>query len=81
MTHRGERIDKPSRAILRSQKGGSTGAVYEVDHKVFGRKCVQKTYSTFGLEEAIAHQEPWALRSLPAARRLNAPSTAERRAA
>jgi eukaryotic-like serine/threonine-protein kinase len=64
MALRGERKDKPSYAILRSLKGGKTGDVYEVDHKVFGRKCVQKTYSTLGLEDAIAHQEPRLLHTL-----------------
>lgn len=57
MALRGERKDKPSYAILRSLKGGKSGDVYEVDHKVFGRKCVQKTYSTLGLEDAVAHLE------------------------
>jgi len=61
---RGERKDKPSYAILRSLNGGRTGDVYEVDHKVFGRKCVQKTYSTLGLEDALAHQEPRLLHSI-----------------
>jgi len=64
MALRGERLDKPSYAILRSLKGGRTGDVYEVDHKVFGRKCVQKTYSTLGLEDALAHQEPRLLHSI-----------------
>jgi serine/threonine protein kinase len=58
MTLRGERLDKPSYSILRSLKGGTSGEVYEADHLVFGRKCVQKTYSTLGLEDAAAHQEP-----------------------
>lgn len=61
---RGERKDKPSYAILRSLQGGRNGDVYEVDHKVFGRKCVQKTYSTLGLEDARAHQEPRLLHSI-----------------
>jgi serine/threonine protein kinase len=58
MALRGERLDKPSYAILRSIKGGASGKVYEADHVVFGRKCVQKTYSTLGLEDAAAHEEP-----------------------
>ncbi len=61
---RGERKDKPSYAILRSLKGGKSGDVYEADHVVFGRKCVQKTYSTLGLEDALAHQEPRLLHSI-----------------
>lgn len=64
MALRGERKDKPSYAILRSLKGGKTGDVYEVDHKVFGRKCVQKTYSTLGVEDAVAHQEPRLLHNI-----------------
>lgn len=58
MALRGERLDKPSYSILRSLKGGTCGEVYEADHLVFGRKCVQKTYSTLGLEDAAAHREP-----------------------
>jgi eukaryotic-like serine/threonine-protein kinase len=58
MALRGERLDKPSYSILRSLKGGSIGDVHEADHLVFGRKCVQKTYSTLGLEDAAAHREP-----------------------
>ena len=54
----GERLDKPSYSILRSLKGGTSGEVHEADHLVFGRKCVQKTYSTLGLEDAAAHREP-----------------------
>lgn len=64
MALRGERMDKPSYAILRSLKGGKTGDVYEVDHKVFGRKYVQKTYSTLGVEDAVAHQEPRLLHTI-----------------
>jgi serine/threonine protein kinase len=64
MTLRGERLDKPTYAILRSMNGGSTGDVYMVDHLVFGRKCVQKTYSTLGLEDAAAHQEPRLLHTI-----------------
>lgn len=64
MALRGERKDKPSYAILRSLKGGKTGEVYEVDHKVFGRRCVQKTYSTLGVEDAVAHQEPRLLHTI-----------------
>jgi serine/threonine protein kinase len=55
---RGERIEKPSYAILRSIKGGTAGEVHEAEHLVFDQKCVQKTYSTLGLEDAAAHQEP-----------------------
>ncbi len=58
MALRGERLDKPSYSILRSLKGGASGEVFEADHLVFGRRCVQKTYSTLGLEDAAAHQEP-----------------------
>ena len=58
MSLRGERINKPSYAILRSIKGGAAGEVHEAEHLVFDQKCVQKTYSTLGLEDAAAHQEP-----------------------
>jgi eukaryotic-like serine/threonine-protein kinase len=58
MPLKGERIDKPSYAILRSIQGGAAGEVYEAKHLVFGKKCVQKTYSTVGLEDAAAHGEP-----------------------
>jgi serine/threonine protein kinase len=64
MALRGERLDKPSYAILRSLKGGTSGDVYMADHLVFGRKCVQKTYSTLGLEDAAAHREPRLLHSI-----------------
>ena len=57
MALRGERLNKPSYSVLRSLKGGAGGEVYEADHLVFGRRCVQKTYSTFGLEDAAAHRE------------------------
>jgi serine/threonine protein kinase len=61
---RGERLDKPSYAILRSLKGGASGEVHMADHLVFGRKCVQKTYSTLGLEDSAAHREPRLLHSI-----------------
>src|SRR3954447_9254142 len=64
MALRGERLDKPSYQILRSLKGGKSGPVHMVDHKVFGRTCVQKTYSTLGLEDAAAHQEPRVLHEI-----------------
>jgi eukaryotic-like serine/threonine-protein kinase len=58
MVLHGERLDRPSYAILRSMRDGSSGDVVLADHLVFGRKCVQKTYSTIGLEDAAAHNEP-----------------------
>lgn len=61
MALRGEKVDKPSYEILRSLNGGRTGDVHVADHKVFGQPCVQKTYSTLGLEDAAAHQEPRSL--------------------
>jgi serine/threonine protein kinase len=64
MALRGERLDKPSYEILRSLKGGRSGDVHMVDHRVFGRTCVQKTYSTYGLEDAAAHREPRALHEI-----------------
>lgn len=61
MALRGEKVDKPSYEILRSLNGGRTGVVRVADHKVFGQPCVQKTFSTLGLEDAAAHQEPRSL--------------------
>lgn len=58
MVLRGEALAKPSYSILRSLGGGGTGDVHLAEHKIFGRNCVQKTYSTFGLEDAAACQEP-----------------------
>lgn len=55
---RREKLPKPTYAILRSLKGGHSGDAYLVDHEVFGQRCVQKTYSTLGLEDAAAYQEP-----------------------
>jgi serine/threonine protein kinase len=54
----GERLDKPSYAILRSLKGGNVGEAWLVDQKIFGQKCVQKRYSTLGLEDTAAYLEP-----------------------
>jgi hypothetical protein len=68
MALRGEKLDKPSYEILRSLKGGKSGSVHMVDHKVFDRPCVQKTYSTLGLEDAAAHREPRALHETRASR-------------
>ncbi len=64
MALRGERKDKPSYTILRSITGGSVAEVHEVYHKVLGCRCVQKTYSTIGLEDAAACQEPRLLREI-----------------
>lgn len=58
MVMTGEVLSKPSYEILRSLGGGRTGEVHLAEHKVFGRECVQKTYSTLGLEDAAACQEP-----------------------
>lgn len=64
MALHGEKIEKPTYEILRSLKGGKTGPVHKVDHKVFGRPCVQKTYSTLGLEDAAAYREPRVLHEI-----------------
>jgi hypothetical protein len=64
MALRGERIGKPSYEILRSLKGGKSGPVHKVDHKIFDRPCVQKTFSTLGLEDAASHREPRALHEI-----------------
>src|SRR6202035_813253 len=60
----GDKKDEPTDAILRSLSGGSVGEVREVHHKGFDRRCVQKTYSTVGLEDAAAYQEPRLLHAI-----------------
>jgi serine/threonine protein kinase len=64
MSLRGERPDRPTYEILRTIEGGGVGEVREVDHLIFGRKCMQKTYSTLGIEDALACQEPRLLHSI-----------------
>jgi serine/threonine protein kinase len=54
----GERIGLPTYAILRTLPEGSSGEVRVVYHDVFQREMVQKTISTLGLEDSVAHQEP-----------------------
>lgn len=60
----GEKKDEPTYEILRSLSGGSVSEVREVHHKVLDRRCVQKTYSTVGLEDAAAYQEPRLLHAI-----------------
>lgn len=55
----GEHLTKPTYAVLRSLS--DVGASIEVklyDHKVLGKKVVQKTIDMVGLEDAIAYKEP-----------------------
>jgi serine/threonine protein kinase len=55
---RGEKLDKPSYAILRSMGGGAVGDSWLADHELYGCKVVQKVYSVIGLEDAAAFREP-----------------------
>lgn len=64
MPIRGDRLEKPSYAILRSLRGGNVGETWLVQHEVFGQHVVQKTYSVVGLEDAVACREPRLLRSI-----------------
>jgi serine/threonine protein kinase len=60
----GERLNKPSYAILRSLRGGNVGEAWLAVHEVFGQPVVQKTYSILGLEDSVAAREPRLLRSI-----------------
>jgi serine/threonine protein kinase len=60
----GERLNKPTYAILRSLDGGNAGEAWVGFHKVFDRQVVQKRYSTIGLEDAVAYAEPRLLRDI-----------------
>ena len=64
MSLRGERPDRPTYQILNTIDGGGVGDVREVDHLIFECRCMQKTYSTLGIEDALACQEPRLLRSI-----------------
>lgn len=64
MPLRGERRDRPTYEILRSLTGGTVAEVHEVVHKILGCKCIQKTYSTVGLDDAAACLEPRLLREI-----------------
>jgi eukaryotic-like serine/threonine-protein kinase len=64
MAIRGDRLQKPSYAILRSLRGGNVGEAWLAQHDVFGQRVVQKTYSVVGLEDAIACREPRLLRNI-----------------
>jgi serine/threonine protein kinase len=54
----GERLSKPTYAILRSLNGGNVGEAWVGFHEIFERQVVQKRYSTIGLEDAVANAEP-----------------------
>lgn len=58
MTLRGEKLEKPTYAILRSLRGGKVSDAYLAHHEIFGGWFVQKTYSILGMEDAAAYQEP-----------------------
>jgi serine/threonine protein kinase len=64
MPLRGERLQKPSYAILRSLRGGNVGEAYLARHEVFGQRVVQKTYSVLGLEDSVGAREPRLLRTI-----------------
>lgn len=64
MPLRGERLAKPSYAILRSLRGGNVGEARLAQHEVFGQRVVQKTFSVLGLEDSVACQEPRLLRNI-----------------
>lgn len=57
MPLQGERLDKPTYAILRSVRGGTVGEAWLADHEAYGL-VVQKRYSTVGREDAAAFFEP-----------------------
>lgn len=58
MPLRGERLKKPSYSHLRSVGEGAVADAWICDHDIYGTKVVQKRYSTIGLEDAAAFQEP-----------------------
>ncbi len=60
----GERLSKPTYAILRSLGGGTVGEAWVGFHEIFDRQVVQKRYSTIGLEDAVAHSEPRLMREI-----------------
>jgi serine/threonine protein kinase len=64
MPLRGERLQKPSYAILRSLHGGNVGDAWLTRHEVFGQPVVQKTYSVLGLEDSVGAREPRLLRTI-----------------
>ena len=64
MPLRGERLEKPSYAILRSLRGGNVGEAWLARHEVLGHQVVQKSYSVLGLEDSVAAQEPRLLHAI-----------------
>lgn len=60
----GDRLNKPTYSILRSLDGGNVGDAWVTYHEIFGRKVVQKRYSTIGLEDTVAYREPRLLRDI-----------------
>jgi serine/threonine protein kinase len=53
----GERLDKPTYAILRSTRSGAVGEAWYAEHEAYG-PVVQKRYSVIGMEDAAAFREP-----------------------
>lgn len=60
----GDRLNKPTYAILRSLGGGNVGEAWVGYHEIFGRQVVQKRYSTIGLQDTVAYGEPRLLRDI-----------------
>lgn len=56
----GEKLDKPTYAILRSMRGGAVGDAWLAEHEAYGL-VVQKRYSVLGLEDGAAFHEPQVL--------------------
>ncbi len=60
MPLRGEKLEKPTYAILRSMRGGSVGDAWLANHEAYGL-VVQKRYSVIGVEDGAAFHEPQVL--------------------
>lgn len=56
----GEKLDKPTYAILRSMRGGAVGDAWLANHEAYGL-VVQKRYSVIGVEDGAAFHEPQVL--------------------
>ena len=62
---RGERLDRPTYAVLQSTlDGGNTGEVVLTHHEIFGVDVVQKTISLLGVPDGVARSEPRILEEL-----------------
>lgn len=61
---KGERLDKPTYAVLKSSVGGgANGEVVVASHGIFGTRVVQKTVSLLGVSDSVARSEPARLES------------------